>query len=467
MLAVLGCAVTLASACDGGVSLFAPKEVVLFQGDSITDGNRGRNEDPNHILGHGYAFILAAKHGSRQMGEGITFINRGISGNNLADLEARWSQDTLNLKPSVLSILVGINDIDQARRAGKTLDLRDWEDRYSKLLTATKSAIPGVKLVLCEPFVLEVGDSAVYRARRQQADQASEIVRSLAHRFDAALVPLQQVFDEAAKKAPAKDWIWDGIHPTYAGHQLMAEAWEKACRLKFVSPLEDPERNSAIAPEINTERDSYNWTHRHRDVLDCQNKVKPEIVMIGDSITHFWGGEPNSPQKNGPRAWQNTFGQNAVLNMGFGWDRTQNVLWRLQHGELTGVSPKWIVLNIGTNNLVGDETARTNSAAEVAVGIRKIVELLNQRCPEAKILVMGVFPRGAEAVNELDGEIQKLNSILAQTLVKLPRTVFLDLRKELGLPSGGANPALFSDGTHPNEKGYELWGQALKKLGAV
>ena len=131
--------------------VFAPGTRILFQGDSITDGNRGRNTDPNHILGHGYQFIIAARYGQELAGRQLVFLNRGISGNRVSDLARRWSKDTLDLKPDILSILIGVNDLN----SGVTAE--DYQRQYDELLAATTNALPHVKLVLCEPFDLPVG----------------------------------------------------------------------------------------------------------------------------------------------------------------------------------------------------------------------------------------------------------------------------------------------------------------------
>ena len=193
---------------------------VLFQGDSITDGNRGRNADPNHILGHGYAFIIAAKFGGGFPEQKLSFTNRGVSGNTVLDLEKRWPKDALELKPDLLSILIGVNDV------GKKVPHDQFEQTYDKLLTDTKAAIPHIKFVLGEPFTLpgnqkkEPWDAWVADITARQA-----IVAKLAKKHDAALVRFQQAFDEAVKRAPAEYWIWDSVHPTYNGHQIMAEAW--------------------------------------------------------------------------------------------------------------------------------------------------------------------------------------------------------------------------------------------------
>ncbi|MDB6139430.1 MAG: family lipolytic protein [Verrucomicrobiaceae bacterium] len=224
LVAILGLLSVSLRASDD-VPAFTQGAHILFQGDSITDGNRGRTADPNHILGHGYQFIIAAKYGAVLAERDLTFINRGISGNTVLDLENRWQKDTLELKPDLLSILIGVND------DGKNVSMEQYEQVYDKLLTGARAANPQVKLVLGEPFRLWKGDrpgnweAAIATIRQRQA-----IVAKLAAKHGAALVHFQAVFDEAVKRAPASHWIWDGVHPTYSGHQLMADEWVRVVK---------------------------------------------------------------------------------------------------------------------------------------------------------------------------------------------------------------------------------------------
>jgi lysophospholipase L1-like esterase len=194
------------------IAAFTPDARILFQGDSITDGNRGRSADPNHILGHGYVFLIAAKYGAAFPDLKLDFINRGVSGNTVLDLERRWQKDTLDLKPDVLSVLIGVND------SHKGVPLDTYEQIYDKLLAQAKAANPQIKLVLCAPFGGKLSEDIQKR---------QEVVARLAKKHGAALVQFQPVLDEAAKRAPAKYWIWDGVHPTYRGHQLLADEWER------------------------------------------------------------------------------------------------------------------------------------------------------------------------------------------------------------------------------------------------
>ena len=196
---------------------------ILFQGDSITDADRGAEAAPDAGLGHGYVYLVAARLSADHPGLRLVFRNRGVSGNKIYDLAARWEEETIPLRPDVLSILVGINDTTAE------MALEEFEAAYDALLEHTKAALPNVRLVLCEPFALlppEVGGGA--NVWETNVRQRARIVEKLAAKYRAAFVRFQKVFDEARKRAPAEYWLYDGIHPTHVGHQLMADEWIRA-----------------------------------------------------------------------------------------------------------------------------------------------------------------------------------------------------------------------------------------------
>jgi lysophospholipase L1-like esterase len=210
----------------------------LFQGDSITDGNRSRNEDWNHVLGHGYAYLIAARLWYELPDKGFHFFNRGISGNTVNDLTARWDTDTIALKPNLVSILVGVNDTTHAVYGDKHFTAASYEDDYRALLTRTKQQLPGVELVVCEPFILPVGKvKDRWDDYQREITPRQEIAKKLAAEFNAIFVPLQDSFSKAAEKhPPAEYWLWDGVHPMPNGHELFAREWIRhvSKKLRFI-----------------------------------------------------------------------------------------------------------------------------------------------------------------------------------------------------------------------------------------
>ncbi len=210
----------------------------LFQGDSITDGNRGRSLDPNHIMGHGYAYSVASRIGADFPEAGFTFYNRGISGNKITDLQKRWETDTLHLKPDVLSILIGINDTGATlNKPTEATTAEEFETIYRSLLNDCRRANPEILFVLGIPFVYPVGKRIEnFEKWRDDTVNRQAVVRKLAGEFDAVLIDYPAVFDKAIQKAPIDYWIWDGVHPTVFTHELMAREWMKQVgkRLRFL-----------------------------------------------------------------------------------------------------------------------------------------------------------------------------------------------------------------------------------------
>jgi lysophospholipase L1-like esterase len=205
--------------------------VVLFQGDSVTDNYHDKKitlANDQRALGAGYPYLVAAAE-LRSHPEGLSFFNRGISGNKIPDLEARWQTDTLDLKPNVLSVLIGVNDFWHTMLNGYAGTLADYETRYGALLERTRSALPGIRLVVIEPVALrgKFVDDRWYPAFAAYQAAARRVARA-AH---ATFVPLQRAFDEAARHGGPQAWLFDGVHPTPAGHALIAERWRHAVKL--------------------------------------------------------------------------------------------------------------------------------------------------------------------------------------------------------------------------------------------
>lgn len=210
------------------------EKIILFQGDSITDGNRIKtNEwDLNHQMGHSYAYIINAKLALQYPMKHLHFVNRGISGNRIADLYGRWKEDTLNLKPDVLSILIGTNDSGATVRDNSGSEPERFGRIYQLLLDEVKEQNPEVLMVLCEPFML-LGDDPDEQMKRRRALLAplQKMTYEIAHRNHAVFVPLQDRFNELCQYREPEYWIWDGVHPTVAGHQIIAEQWLKCVQV--------------------------------------------------------------------------------------------------------------------------------------------------------------------------------------------------------------------------------------------
>ncbi len=208
-------------------SLVQPGNTVLFQGDSITDTRRSRPEagTPNkqEPLGTGYAWMTAAALLTAPKGETLKIFNRGISGNKVFQLAERWQTDTLDLKPDVLSILIGVNDIWHQLGGRYDGTVEKYENDYRALLKQTKAALPEVRLVICEPFVLRCG--AVNDSWFPEFDKYRAAARKVAEEQQAVFVPFQSLFDNAVKYAPPEHWAGDGVHPSPFGAALMAAEW--------------------------------------------------------------------------------------------------------------------------------------------------------------------------------------------------------------------------------------------------
>ena len=206
-------------------------DLVLFQGDSITDAERSREAAAPNVragLGSGYAGLIAAQLLHDRPADGLRFLNRGVGGDRVVDLAVRWQAECLELRPSVLSVLIGVNDTwYRFHNPAAAVTVPDYVRVYRRLLEETREALPNIRIVLCEPFVLLCGAISVQWLPEMAERRAA--VRDLAADFGAVFVPFQEAFDEAARRPSSPEyWADDGVHPTPAGHWLMARTWLRA-----------------------------------------------------------------------------------------------------------------------------------------------------------------------------------------------------------------------------------------------
>lgn len=212
-------------------------KTILFQGDSITDS--GRNFNCDHYPGSGYATVVNALLGSESPGE-YQFLNRGISGNRIVDVYARIKSDIINLKPDYMSLLIGVNDVWHELSFQNGVSAEKFERVYDMLLTELHEELPDCKIMLLEPFILEAGATCANEENpgrwayfSTEVPKRAAAVRRLADKHHLPYVPLQQAFTAACEKAPADYWLFDGVHPTPAGHGLLAKLWLDAFRRHF------------------------------------------------------------------------------------------------------------------------------------------------------------------------------------------------------------------------------------------
>jgi lysophospholipase L1-like esterase len=229
-LLAAGASSSTAVAAEGSEPWIPDNAMILFQGDSITDAGRSR-EHPNDAnllapLGQGYAFLAAANLLTARPDDKLKIFNRGISGNKVHQLAERWQPDCLDLQPDVLSILIGVNDIWHKLNGNYDGTVETYENDYRALLQRTKEALPDVKLVICEPFILICG--AVKESWVPEFAGFRAAALELAIEFGAVFVPFQTMFDRAVEYAPPEHWAQDGVHPSPQGASLMAHHWVAA-----------------------------------------------------------------------------------------------------------------------------------------------------------------------------------------------------------------------------------------------
>jgi lysophospholipase L1-like esterase len=205
------------------------KTTILFQGDSITDSGRNYKKDEN--LGTGYVALAALWYSAMYPEKKVKFFNRGIKGNGIRDLCKRWQKDTLNLRPDVISILIGINDTLGKYFWGRPTTVAEFENDYRTIIQQTHDNL-NCKIVLMEPFSIIVNQDQL--RLREDLNPKIEVVRKLSEEFGTLLIPLDKIFEEAVKKREPQFWTQDGIHPTPVGHALIAQSWLKAFTNKIL-----------------------------------------------------------------------------------------------------------------------------------------------------------------------------------------------------------------------------------------
>lgn len=294
------------------------------------------------------------------------------------------------------------------------------------------------------------------------ARRAGELTRELADDKQVFWLDLAHVFLKPDGRVD-NALLWDLLHPSPAG----AEAWAKAVEPTLAQLMGEPSVAAPLPasciPVPRTDGD-YDWMARHQAVLAARS-TQPTTVFLGDSITHYLGGEPaatgaflSTHRGEAFLAAVSAAKAGPVLNAGFGGDRTEHLLWRLDHGELDGIHPKRVVLMIGTNNILSGA-----DAVSTAAGVRACLLRIRGKMPEAKIALMGILPAGNPATNPHRATVRDTN-IALKSLAQEAKCDFLDIGDQFLDAEGIIPAALMNDAIHPTLAGYEIWQKALLPL---
>lgn len=380
-------------------------------------------------------------------------LNLGISGDRTQHVLWRLDNGELEgIAPKAVVIMIGTNNVGSNTPEEIAEGVLAVADRV-------RAKLPKTKVLL-----LGVFPRATANSDQRKAVLGINTILAKSPRPGVTYQDIGPVFLD--KKGEIPDSVMpDKLHPMAYGYRLWAMAMEPTLStllgrrpITHNSPM-----NSAVVP-VTQNRDFalYDWDTRHQYVRSSLPSMNPRVVFIGDSITHRWGGAPMGPGDTTPptgRAiWDVYFGPLRAANLGFGWDRTENVQWRIEQGELDGITPEAFVILVGTNNI------GLNTPAEIADGVRATLDLIKEQHPKAKILLLDVLPRGEKADSADRAAVKALNT----ELHRIGGVEHLDLGPGLLQPDVSISPSIMGDFLHPTADGYRIMARgidaALKRM---
>lgn len=414
---------------------------VAFIGDSITHAFGGEPYTGDSFANRG-ADTWNLFYGDRKA------INLGISGDRTQQVLWRLQNGNLQgITPKVAVIMIGTNNCFANTPAEIAAGVEE-------ICRTVRAKSPSTKILLLAIFPRGGAGST----ERTTLAETNRMLATWARANRVTFLDIGRVFLDADGNIP-DEVMPDKLHPFALGYRLWAMAMEPTlARLLNQRPrcTEDP-MNRAVVP-VTQQRDNYNWLERHQQVLDYVGGHPVRVAFIGDSITHAWAGPPITPGREAGRdAWDRHFAPRNGLNMGFGWDRTENVMWRLEQGELRGANPEAVVLMIGTNNL------GLNSAEQIRDGIAGVITRIQATAPRAKVLLLAIFPRGPKADDPMRLKAREVN-LLLPALARKMRVEFADIGARFLEPDGSITQETMPDYLHLTPKAYEAWAAAIEPI---
>ena len=411
---------------------------VACVGDSITCGAGVMNREKNC-----YPAVL-----QRLLGTSHEVRNFGVSARtmlNAGDQPYQKEQafrDALAFEPHIVLIKLGTNDSKPQNWAHKG----DFKRDTLQLLDAFATLPSKPRIFVVLPVPAFPGNWGI--SEEVIRDEVVPLLREAAKERSLPVIDLHTPFLERAVRFP------DKVHPDAKGAEGMAYLIHNAITVPAGS------RNTAIIPAVNPGPalwGGYDWLARHQTDCELAQRGEAELICIGDSITHGFGGEPRLDQGAGEPVWREKLERWKPINMGFSGDKTEHVLWRLAHRAVDGAKPKAAMVMIGTNNL------QSNTPDEIAEGVGAILRTLREKLPHTRVLLLAIFPRGERPSDLLRIKAGEVNRRLAR-LGDGRQVVFKDIGPVFLDASGVLSREIMPDFLHPNERGYRLWADAVVPL---
>jgi len=362
-------------------------------------------------------------------------INLGFSGSGRLERPVLELMSEIEAKVYILDCLPNLPK-NSWERLGISSD-EEFKERVLEAVRFLKSSKPEIPILLVDHA--GYSEQFINQSRKESFSHVNELQKEAYHQLReegyGELFYLN--YDEIGMSL---DGTVDGTHPNDLGMMNYGVAYAKKLREILNEPIG---KSSATRPVTQyREPNTYDWEDRHREILEMNATSPPKIVILANSIIHFWGGLPGSKLVTEEETWETIFTPKGIRNYAYGWDRVENVLWRVYHGELDGFEAERIMIMIGTNNL------HSNTDEEILEGLHLLIEAIKTRQPKSQITLFGILPRRdyEERIAGLNIEIARLSANLGVKYGDLGASFLNEDHK--------IRESLFSDGLHPNEDGY-------------